>query len=75
MTGLNPSVGVGEYVTLWVIVAVIAVALLGWALGAAVGGAVVFAILGVLGVIIGYAILSRLYRLLLHGSMSAGGDS
>ena len=74
MTLGNPSVGLGEYLTLWVIAAVVAVALLGWALGAALGGAVVFAILGVAGVLIGYAILSRLYRLLLHGSISAGGE-
>lgn len=69
----DPSMGLGEYLTMWVVLAVLAIAALGWLFGAALGGVVVFAVLGALAVLIGYAILSRAYRFLLHGSISAGG--
>lgn len=70
----NPNMGVGEYLTLWVILGVIALAALGWLFGAAFGGVLVFVIIGVLIAILAYAVLSRMWRFLLHGSISAGGS-
>lgn len=69
----KPSVGIGEYLTLWLIIGVIALAVLGWFFGAALGGAVLFAIAGAFAVLIIYGILSRIWRLFLHGNVSAGG--
>jgi hypothetical protein len=74
MTLGDPSMGLGEYLTLWVVLGVLAIAVLGWLFGAALGGVIVFAVLGALAVLIIYAILSRGYRWLLHGSISAGGE-
>jgi hypothetical protein len=66
--------GLGEYLTLWVIIGVIILAILGLFFGAALGGAAVFAIGGALAVLIIYGILSRVWRLFLHGNMGAGGN-
>jgi len=71
----KPSMGLGEYLTLWVIIGVVIIAILGLFFGAALGGAVVFAIGGALAVLIIYGILSRVWRLFLHGNMSAGGKN
>lgn len=74
MTLGDPSMGLGEYLTLWVVIGVIALAAIGWVFGAALGGVLLFVILGALAALIAYAILSRLYRFMLHGSIRAGGD-
>lgn len=66
------SLGLGEYITVYVLGAVIGLGLLGWIFGVALGGAVLFIILAIIAVLISYAILSRGYRFLLHGSISAG---
>lgn len=70
----DPSVGFGEYVVMWSIVAVAVFALIGWMLGTGLGGTVIFLIFGVVSVVLAYAILVRLWNLLLHGSISAGND-
>jgi hypothetical protein len=69
------SLGLGEYLTVWVIVGIIAVGLLGLLFGVAGGGVAVFIIAGVLTALIIYAVLSRAYRALLHGNIRGGGDS
>lgn len=74
MTFGSPSVGLGEYIVLWAIAAIVAVAFLGWLLGTALGGAILFGAALILGVIILYAIATRLRNFALHGSISAGGD-
>lgn len=72
----DPSLGLGEYLTLYAILGVAIFAVLGWALGAAGGAAFVF-FLGVSAVIfVAFIIISRGYRFLLHGSLGGeGGDS
>lgn len=69
------SLGLGEYLTLWAIIGVVLIGVLGWAMGTGAGGAVVFIILGIIAVMAVYAILARVYRFLLHGSISAKSDS
>lgn len=70
------SLALGEYLTLWVILGVIAIGALGYFMGTALGGAVLFVVVGIAVVLVIYAILARLFRFLLHGSISAdGGDS
>lgn len=71
----SPSLGLGEYLTLYAIIAVAVIAALGYVLGTGLGGALVFFIGVALAVLLIYAIASRLYRFLLHGSISAGSDS
>lgn len=72
----NVSLGLGEYLTLWVVIAVVVLGFLGLYMGVALGGAAVFVVGAVLAVMVLYAILSRGYRLLLHGSITGGdGDS
>jgi membrane protein YdbS with pleckstrin-like domain len=66
------NLGLGEYLTLWVLIGVIAMGVLGWLFGVALGGALVFVVGGILAVLITYAILARAYRFLLHGSISSG---
>lgn len=68
------NLGLGEYVTLWVLIAFIAMGVLGWMFGVALGGAVLFVVAGILGVLLLYGILARAYRFLLHGSIRSGGD-
>lgn len=65
---------IGEYLTLYAIIGVAIIAILGYLFGAALGGAVVFFVAAALGIILIYAILSRAWRFLLHGSASAGSD-
>jgi len=68
------SLGLGEYLTVWVLIGVIALGILGWIFGVALGGAILFIIAAILAVLIIYAVLTRGYRFLLHGSITAGGD-
>lgn len=68
------NLGLGEYLTVWVLIAVVAIAVLGWLFGVAFGGAVVFAALGIAAVLLTYAVISRGYRFLLHGDIRATGE-
>lgn len=70
----SPSVGLGEYLTLWTIIIIAIIGILGWIAGATGGAAVVFIVAGAAGAFIVYAILSRAYRYLLHGSLTSGGE-
>jgi len=70
----DPSLGLGEYLTLYAIAAVFLIAVVGVILGTSLGGAIVFFLGIALIIIVGYAILARLYRFLLHGSIRSGGD-
>lgn len=74
------SLGLGEYLTVWVLIGVLAVGVLGWMFGVALGGVAVFILFGLLAVLITYGVLSRGYRFLLHGNIrggerGGGGDS
>lgn len=74
--GSSPSLGLGEYLTLWTIIAIGAVALLGFIIGGvAFGGTVLFFIAAAVAVLVIYLIISRVWRWALHGSISAGGDA
>lgn len=66
------AMGLGEYLTLWTILGALAVAVLAWGLGVALGGAILFFVAVAVGILLLYALLSRGYRFLLHGSISAG---
>lgn len=69
------SLGLGEYITLYVLAAVVIIGILGFLFGTGAGGAIVFIIGAGIVVLLTYAILARVWRLLLHGSLSAGGGS
>lgn len=69
------ALGLGEYLTVWTLIAILGLGILGWLFGVAAGGVVLFIIAAALAVLITYAILSRGYRFLLHGDIRAGGDS
>lgn len=70
------NLGLGEYLTVYVLGAVILIALLGWFFGVAAGGVFLFGIVGIITVLVIYAVLSRAYAFLLHGDIRAprGGE-
>lgn len=70
--GGTVQMGLGEYLTLWVLILIIATGVLGLIMGAAAIGVVLFIVGGILLVLITYAILSRGWRYLLHGNPRGG---
>lgn len=66
------SLGLGEYLTVWLIIAVVALGFLGLLFGVAGGGVAVFVVFGIFAVLITYAVISRAYRFLLHGDIRGG---
>lgn len=70
-----PSMGIGEYLAMWAIVLVVFIGAVGFFFGTGLGGVVVFVIVGGITVLLLYALMSRLYRFLLYGSIRADGDS
>lgn len=72
--GADINLGLGEYITLYVLAGVFIIAILGWVFGVALGGALLFAIVAAVGILLAYAAMSRMYRFLLHGSIRAGGE-
>lgn len=66
------SLGLGEYLTVWLIIGVMVLGFLGLVFGVAGGGVAVFVVFGILAVLITYAVVSRAFRFLLHGDIRGG---
>lgn len=63
------SLGLGEYLTLWLIIAVAVIAVLGVVFGSPIGGAILFFIGLAAAILVAYVILARVYTFLLHGEL------
>ena len=63
------DLGLGEHLLLW---ALIAVSILGFVFATGTGGALVFILMGAVALILVYALLVRLWRFLMYGSLTAG---
>lgn len=67
----SPSLGLGEYIVFWAIIAVALFALIGAGLGAGLGAAAFFFVAVALAILILWVIIARVYDFLLNGQLIA----